>query len=275
VLLDPRRALSARLVHRPGGPLLRLPDGTSGTAAVSLAAVTAAYPRPHPSVPKIPADAPRYRVAHRHLARLDQDLWHWMATASATVLNRPEQSASNGTKPWQTRAARACGFHVPDSLLTTDPGLALAFAARHRRVIYKGIGGAVTHTAMLDSSDTDRLARLGTCPVYLQRYIPGKNVRVHVVGNELFATEIDSDAIDYRTRIQEMTTVRLRPAVADRCLAVTRVLGLPLAGIDLIRTPEGKWYLLEANSSPAFTFFPAADKVAAAIARLLTRTAPN
>lgn len=68
-----------------------------------------------------------------------------------------------------------------------------------------------------------------------------------------------------------MTPVRLPGIVADRCVAVTRALGLLLAGIDLIRTPEGEWYFLEANTSPGFTFFPRALTVAEAIARLLTR----
>jgi RimK-like ATP-grasp domain len=270
VLLDQRRALSTRIQRDAGGPLLRL-AGSKPTGAIALAALTAAYPRPYPCVPNISTGTPAYRVARRHVARLENDLWHWMATGTATVLNRPEQSASNGTKPFQTRAAHGCGFRVPDSLLTSDPGAALAFAERHRRVIYKGAGGTRTRTGLLDPADTSRLTRIGTCPVYLQRYIPGSNVRVHVVDMQVFATEIVSDAIDYRARVRQMTPVVLPVEVADRCVAVTRALGLLLAGLDLIRTPEGEWYFLEANTSPGFTFFPAAAQVAEAIARLLTR----
>jgi hypothetical protein len=272
VLLDQRRALSTRIRRDKDGPLLRLPDSRP-TGAIPLAELTGAYPRPYPSVPWIAAGAPAYRVARRHVARLEHELWHWMAAGTATVLNRPEQSASNGTKPFQTRAARRCGFLVPDSLLTNDPGAALAFAERHQRVIYKGAGGTRTRTGLLDPGDTSRLARLGTCPVYLQRYIPGGNVRVHVVDTEVFATEIVSDCVDYRSRVRQMTPVRLPATVADRCIAVTRALGLLLAGLDLIRTPEAEWYFLEANTSPGFTFFPAAPTVAEAIARLLTRSA--
>ena len=116
------------------------PDGTPAEA-VPLAELTGAYPRPYPSVPEIHARTPAYRVGRRHVARLEHELWHWMATGTATVLNRPEQSATNGTKPFQTRVARRCGFRVPDSLLTNDPGAALAFAEQHQRVIYKGPAG--------------------------------------------------------------------------------------------------------------------------------------
>jgi D-alanine-D-alanine ligase-like ATP-grasp enzyme len=48
---------------------------------------------------------------------------------------------------------------------------------------------------------------------------------------------------------------------------------LLVAGLDLIRTPDGEWYFLEANPSPAFTFYPDRDEVAAASARLLTGSA--
>jgi hypothetical protein len=270
ILLDQRRALSTRILRDKEGPLLRPPDAMQA-GAVPLAELTGAYPRPYPSVPEIPAGAPACRVAGRHVARLEHELWHWMATGTATVLNRPEQSASNGTKPFQTRTAHRCGFRVPDSLLTNDSGAALAFAERHQRVIYKGAGGTRTRTGLLDPGDTSRLARLGTCPVYLQRYIPGGNVRVHVVDTEVFATEIVSDYIDYRSWVRHMTPVHLPGTVADRCVAVTRALGLLLAGLDLIRTPQGEWYFLEANTSPGFTFFPEALTVAEAIARLLTR----
>lgn len=269
VLLDQRHALSVRLAADAAGETrLTLPGGI-----VRLADVTAAYPRPYPSLPVIRDNYPARGVAGRHAARLEGRLWHWLATAQATVLNRPQAAASNNAKPLQTRAASTCGFLVPESLLTNDQAAALAFAARHGQVIYKGASGTRTRPGRFDPANAGRLARLGACPVYFQRYVRGTNVRVHVVGTELFATEITSDALDYRSHWTAMRPVALPAAAAAGCLAVTRCLGLPLAGIDLIRTPAGDWFFLEANPSPAFTFFPDRDQVAAAVARLLTRPA--
>lgn len=269
VVVDQRRTLSTRLDDPPGrgsdSPLLRMPAGT-----IRLADVSAAYPRPYPSLPVIPDAYPARGVGHRHVARLEHHLWRWLATARATVVNRPQAAASNDAKPLQTRAASACGFRVPESLLTNDPAAALAFAERHGQVIYKGASGTRTSPGLLDPADSNRLSRLGTCPVYFQRYIKGTNVRVHVVGTNVFPVEITSDALDYRTRVQDMRPVSLPAAVAARCITVTQRLGLLLAGLDLIRTPEDEWYFLEANPAPAFTFFPDSDRVAAAIARLLT-----
>jgi glutathione synthase/RimK-type ligase-like ATP-grasp enzyme len=203
------------------------------------------------------------------VARLEQELWQWMATTTATVVNRPTAAASNSTKPMQTAVASACGFRVPDSLLTSDPEQVHAFAARHRRVVYKAAGSERTLTGLLDVADVGRLERLCTCPVYFQKYIAGRNVRVHVAGAEVYAAEITSDAIDYRRHIQHMAPVILPGPIAEACRAVTGALGLLLAGIDLIRARDGDWYFLEANTSPGFTFFPEHDQVAASIARLL------
>lgn len=265
VMVDQRRALSTRILPRPEAPVLKLPDRD-----IPLAEITASYPRPYPGVlPAARGDRPGYLVARRHVARLEYELWQWMATTTATVVNRPAAAASNATKPIQTRSARACGFGVPDTLLTNDPEQARAFAARHGRVVYKAAGGTRTYTGLLDLADTSRLERLSTCPVYLQRYIAGTNVRVHVVGADLFPVEIISDAVDYRQGVREMGPVSLPEHVAEMCRAVTKALELLVAGLDLIRTPD-EWYFLEANPSPAFTFYPDRDEVAAAIARLLT-----
>jgi hypothetical protein len=267
VMVDQRRALSTRMRQGPQGPVLRLPG-----ADVPLGEVTAAYPRPYPWVPpQASRDRPGCLVARRHVARLEHELWQWTATTTATVVNRPAAAASNSAKPVQTRVARACGFAVPDTLLTNDLGQARAFAARHGRVVYKAAGGTRTYTRLLDLADARRLERLGTCPTYFQRYIAGTNVRVHVVGTDVFPVEIISDAVDYRNAAREMRPVVLPGPVAELCRSVTKALDLLVAGVDLIRTPDGEWYFLEANPSPAFTFYPDRDQVGVAIARLLMR----
>jgi RimK-like ATP-grasp domain len=262
IMTDQRRALSTHVLRGPDGPLLRQRDRVR-----PLGEVTAAYPRPYLCPP--PRSCPARLVAQRHVARLENELWQWTTTTTATVVNRPAPGASNSTKPMQTQVARACGFRVPDSLLTNDPEHLRAFTARHGTVIYKAAGAERTITGLLDLADARRVERLSTCPVYFQRYIAGSNVRVHVVAAEIYAAEITSDAVDYRRHIRDMAPMALPGRIADACLAVTQALGLLLAGIDLIRALDGEWYFLEANTSPGFTFFPERDRVAAAIARLL------
>ncbi|HWN68885.1 MAG TPA: hypothetical protein VNM90_14705, partial [Haliangium sp.] len=47
----------------------------------------------------------------------------------------------------------------------------------------------------------------------------------------------------------------LPPDVAERCQRTAASLRLPLAGLDLRRTPEGEWYCFEVNPSPCFTYY--------------------
>ena len=86
------------------------------------------------------------------------------------------------------------------------------------------------------------------------------DVRVHVVGERMFATEIDTAATDYRYAARVGAEVRfhdtrLPAAIATGCRRLANELGLVVAGIDLRRTPEGHWYCFEANPSPAFTWY--------------------
>ena len=76
----------------------------------------------------------------------------------------------------------------------------------------------------------------------------------------MFACEIMSDADDYRYARQQGGMIDFRSydlpdEYADRCQRLTRDMGLLVAGIDLRRTPDGRWYCFEVNPSPGFTFF--------------------
>jgi hypothetical protein len=97
-----------------------------------------------------------------------------------------------------------------------------------------------------------------------------------VAGDEVFACDVDSCAIDYRyPRSEEeaprIAAVCLPGELADRCRGLATSLCLELAGIDLRRTPEGEWYCFEVNPSPAFTFYAEAtgQPMDDAVARLL------
>ncbi len=50
----------------------------------------------------------------------------------------------------------------------------------------------------LDEDDIRRLDDISWCPVQFQALVPGHDVRVHVVGPDVHATEIVSDVVDYR-----------------------------------------------------------------------------
>lgn len=239
------------------------------TRSYALETMTAAYIRPHHF-----ALLDQYRpdsLDRTELAALyavEGALTTLCDHGSLTVLNRPEAMASNSSKPYQLSLIAGCGFRVPDTLITTDADALRAFHARHGRLIYKSISSARSIVGTFDPGDDVRLDDLTSCPTLFQPRIAGDDVRVHVVGQRIFASRIVSEGTDYRYAADATVTSMLLPDdVAARCLEVSRVLGLPFTGIDLRRTPEGEWYVFEANPSPGFTYYeqltgqPIADAV--------------
>ncbi|HSO69344.1 MAG TPA: hypothetical protein VLQ67_06855, partial [Arachnia sp.] len=162
---------------------------------------------------------------------------------------------------------RAAGFDVPTGLLTTDPEAARAFVARHGKVIVKSTS-AVRSIVRLVSADED-FSAVEWCPTQFQAFVPGVEFRAHVLGEDVFAHRIESNAIDYRYGGAALIPDELPVDVARRCVALTRRLGLELAGLDLRVTPEGAWFCFEANTSPVWSAYDDQGDIARALARHL------
>jgi len=132
--------------------------------------------------------------------------------------------------------------------------------------------------ATLSDEDMARLVRVRWCPVQFQAFIDGTHVRVHTIGEVALATAIESDATDYRYARQQgggeprLRALDLSDELAERCVGLSRALGLDFAGIDLKVTPDGEVFCFEVNPSPAFSYYeqstgqPIARAVAAHLA---------
>ena len=203
---------------------------------------------------------PEGSPGRQHGRAVHDALFQWIEVTPARVVNRTASMASNSSKPYQAQIIARHGFRVPQTLVTNDPDEVRAFAARHGRVIYKSASGIRSIVRMLTADDLSRLDRIRWCPTQFQAHCAGIDVRVHVVGDEVFATEIATDGVDYRYANREggLTTLHaidLEADVADRCVALTRALGLAFGGVDLRRTPDGDWVCFEVNPSPGFSFY--------------------
>ncbi|HEX5715734.1 MAG TPA: hypothetical protein VF179_06220 [Thermoanaerobaculia bacterium] len=184
----------------------------------------------------------------------------WMELAPCRVLNRARAMASNSSKPYQAQIIARSSFLVPSTLVTNDPEMAREFAREHGRVIYKSVSSVRSIVRELEPADLDRLDRVGDLPTQFQAFIPGTNIRVHVVGEAVFATRVETDSVDYRYASREgrevrMSAAELPPEVRGGCLELSRQLDLPLCGIDLKVTPGGEHYCFEVNPSPAYSYY--------------------
>jgi glutathione synthase/RimK-type ligase-like ATP-grasp enzyme len=173
----------------------------------------------------------------------------------------------------------AAGLNTPPTLVTTDPAAAADFIAEHGQVVYKSISGVRSIVRMFESNDEQRLQLVRDCPVQLQRHVPGDDVRVHVIGTAVIATRVVSAATDYRYAARDGLSVTMSPMtvprhVAQSCVALTRMLGLVLAGIDLRLTPDGEYYGFEINPSPGFLYYErnAGQPISLELAHLLARS---
>jgi glutathione synthase/RimK-type ligase-like ATP-grasp enzyme len=195
-------------------------------------------------------------------------VYDWAEHSAATIVNRPSAEATNHSKLRQALAITQSGFATPESLVTNVAGEILEFSAKHRTLVYKSLSSVRSVVKELAVSDVPE-GPMG--PVFVQERIKGRNIRVHVVGNRVFACSVQTDAIDYRYSPATLHDFDLDADVAERCVALTQQLGLIVSGIDLIVTSKDDWYCLEVNPNPGFTAFDrTGDKaVARAVAELL------
>jgi glutathione synthase/RimK-type ligase-like ATP-grasp enzyme len=239
---------------------------------VRLEDIRAVYPRPH-ELTQLASAAQEVRPGHA--AALYAAMLVWLDVTPAFVLNRPVAMALNASKPYQAALIEAVGLRTPPTLLTTDPDAATSFRDRHGTVIYKSISAMRSIVARLGADDVTRLQNVTWCPTQFQRRIGGFEVRVHVMGDAIFASRIISDADDYRYAAltghdMDIVSFELPPEVAALCRKVTAALGYVIAGLDL-RCEDGAWYCFEANPSPGFTYYEqrTGQPIAAAVADLL------
>lgn len=254
--------------------------------AHDLGTMRAAYWRTH-DLRRVPAVVEAESRCSDHAALraaydVEQALVIWLEMTKACVVSRPSNMASNGSKPYQMGLLRAQGFEVPDTLITTDPHAAKRFWTEKAAVIYKSVSGTRSIVSRLTSAHLERLDDVIWCPTQFQQFVPGCDYRVHVVGETVFASEIRSDAEDYRYAAlhgepAELRAAQLPAEIEERCVTLARSMGLPLAGIDLRCTPDDRWFCFEVNPSPGFTYYEAhtGQAIADAIAGYLMAAATD
>jgi hypothetical protein len=120
------------------------------------------------------------------------------------------------------------------------------------------------------------------CPTQFQAFVEGTNVRVHVVGDNVFATAVSTEATDYRyAALQagndaDLREVELSDELSEQCVKLTQALGLVFSGIDLKVTPPDEVFCFEVNPSPAFSYYEShtGQPISAAVAHCLMHPKP-
>lgn len=168
-------------------------------------------------------------------------------------------------KPLQWSIAKKVGLKLPRTLVTTDPTAARNFITSIGvgKVVYKSflaMHNAWRETRLIQKEDLERLELVRLAPVIFQEYIPGVDLRIIAVGNQLYTAEIDARdtayPVDMRMVIGEapIRPIQLPAAVNDALLKLQQQLGLLYGAIDVRRTEQGEYYFLEVNPAGQWMF---------------------
>lgn len=161
-------------------------------------------------------------------------------------------------KPRQLSLAHKIGANIPPTYVGNEPELIREFANSGTKLLYKPVyGGALSDIVSEQQLTTEHLNHATKlAPVTLQHFIEGTNIRSFVIGEQVFSAEIKSDQIDFRKQgktahiaIQTPSDIQL---LSKQIMAS---LHMRWTAIDWRRTPQGKYYFLEANPSPMFVYF--------------------
>lgn len=206
-------------------------------------------------------------------------------TFDALWVNDPVADEVAEEKPWQLAVARRTGFTVPRSCITNDPGVARAFIRERPEgeTIHKNVTSAPAigrNTRIARASDGALLASVRHLPLLFQERVPADaDARVTVVGDDLFAAEIDfpqaRPVLDWRSGLRRarLRAVRLPREVDERVRRLVRELGLVYAAVDLRRRRDGEHVFLEVNPCGQFLFVEerTGQPITAALASVLAR----
>ncbi|AXY74336.1 MvdD family ATP-grasp ribosomal peptide maturase [Paraflavitalea soli] len=173
------------------------------------------------------------------------------------------------SKEEQLKMAVRHGLLIPDTCISNDPAQVRAFVERQGgRVvskmqssfaIYQGAEEQVVFTNAVTDEHLQELDTLRYCPMVFQQEIAKQlELRVTVVGREVFAFSIDSQQVanaqvDWRKEgvnmINDWKPYTLPEDIHKKILSFMDDYGLNYGAIDLILTPDDRYYFLEINAA--------------------------
>ena len=187
----------------------------------------------------------------------------WIYGLGPAVINPLKAERAAAQKTYQLTTASQLGLTVPHSVLTNSPDSARAFYKRMNGdvvfKVYTTAPGQMLETRRLLPEHLDELSLLAHAPVIFQERIPGTDIRVTIVDDDVFAIAIVPNhpgaRLDWRLDTAPRYESYNLPADPKRQLiALMRALGLRYGAIDLRVTPEGEHVFLEVNTGGQYLF---------------------
>ncbi|MFD7788166.1 MvdC/MvdD family ATP grasp protein [Streptomyces nojiriensis] len=226
------------------------------------------------------------RDQHFAAGETGQALHGLFHSLGCTWVNPPSLDGIAHHKPYQWEVAHRVGLTLPRTLVTNEPERARRFIAEVGvgRTVFKAFVAAADdawrETRLVRREYLDQLDSVRYAPVIFQEFVPGADLRVTVVGDRVFAAEIDASAtsypVDMRMVVGEAVVrpVALPASLTRTLLRLMRGLGLVYGAVDLRRRPDGQYVFFEVNPAGQWLFveertgLPITREVAALLSRI-------
>jgi glutathione synthase/RimK-type ligase-like ATP-grasp enzyme len=189
-----------------------------------------------------------------------KNLWE---TIDAKWLSIPHFTYRAESKLLQLKKAGQLEFNLPKSLISSDAEeISNFYYELNKNVIIKPLynnryrGDALDwliYTNKLTDEKLESLSKAAPLHSIYQECIQKKlELRVTVVGNEVFAASVDSQnhsatKTDWRRKKLKFKSFELPEMIKTKCIKLVKDLNISFGAIDIILTPEDKYIFLEIN----------------------------
>ena len=185
----------------------------------------------------------------------------FMVFDSCRWMNHPAATYKAEHKVVQLSIAHRLGFDVPRTVITNNSEGILRAAKGDRRIAVKGLETVLVwqgdletfgYTSLVDTTFAQN-SHLSSAPLIAQEALENKlDLRVTVVGDQVFCASVTADGKPIRGdwRLQktgaEFRLFDLPPDISQKCLRLTKSLGLVFGAVDLA-IQQGTYFFLEIN----------------------------
>ncbi|MCJ7935096.1 MAG: MvdD family ATP-grasp ribosomal peptide maturase [Chryseobacterium sp.] len=231
------------------------------------------------------------------MGEIRNTLFGFFESVDAYSLGKPSIYRRLDSKEEQLKIATKIGLNVPETCITNNAEEARQFILKHKNVVAKMQTGFaiyedgvenVVFTNVVSEDKLEELDSLLYCPMQFQRMIEKKReLRVTIVGREVYAFEIDSqqfeDAkVDWRkdgiNLLDKWSRIELPADIEEKLLELLDVYHVDYGAIDIIVSPEDEYYFIEINAAGEFFWLDnltEGNQISKSIADVLCDKAPR
>jgi glutathione synthase/RimK-type ligase-like ATP-grasp enzyme len=212
-------------------------------------------------LPELEGACPEEKIYLLH--EIDTFLFNLFAIIKGKWLSHPESIRRAENKFYQLSLARESGFHVPNTIITTDRSVLKEFFKQNDQTVVKPISkGRINYsdntsklifTNIVSRSIFAELDNFELTPAIFQEHIDKDyEIRVTVVGENVFGavvySQTDMDTVvDWRRKKLQFLKYDVPEDLRNKCIGMLKALGISFGAFDFIRSKSGKYYFLEVN----------------------------